>query len=964
MFRTALSAVLLFSLAGAPAGLGPASGAAVWAAAAPHPSAAAATATAALPNGPSFHPLTGARLFDSRIGKRRLGAGATRTLQVVGRASVPASGVTAVVVNVTAIGPTLATSITAWPADAPRRTSSLSVAAGDVRSALVEVALGGGRLSLYNARGTVHLVVDVFGWVGPATAASSGGELRTLRAARLADTRYGVGVSQGAVAGGKSLTVKVLGRGGVPTAGVSAVLLNVTVLKPSRSTYVTAWPTGAARSAAWNLGVTAGRTVVNRVVVRVGSLGRISLYHGAGTVHFVVDVGGYFTAKAGTGVTGGTFRALTPTRFVDTRAGVGAVKRKLGAGGTLTVRVAGQHGVPGAESQQPPTSVVATLTATNVSAATSLTAWATGSTRPAASDVLVDRDRPTAELIVAQLGPDGTFRLRNQNGTVDVVIDVLGFNSGDVVLQSSAVVLNGPESAAVSSITASTVTFSSTPGAVGALKVGQVINSGPTTHARHGFLRRITAVHAAGSGVTVDTTPAALPDVLRQGWVDLSAPARGGTALTPHARPLAAVSPAISGSAGGVVSVPLDHTFVDTGGASVTTSGTFTASAGVDVAFDIGWTGLRSASLTAHAEDSFSAALDANYQGSWAADVPLGSVTFEPIVFDVGPVFVEVQPKVTATLRATGAVDGSVHAAASQSASLRQGVAYANGALQRVDVKSSVPPTLDDFTVNATVDARVGVEAKVDAAFYGGRANLAVGIEPYLRAHADRCYANLYAGLDGSVHADISVLGHSETYDGQVNLAELRLTSVDLQGPCWHGSITFTGQASQQFDDGSSAATAYTIIWTLVEPVENGDGSYVVDVDANGSWTTDSGVDANGCETTNTITLDVTERLSVLKVKYQGDGTWALSFDPFPTLPMNDHGVRTGPPICNPDVSDSTFWSYTYYIENTATSPDGLHTHGMVVTAPFDATALTGTEPMNTTGGMSASYDFTRPTGI
>jgi len=90
--------------------------------------------------------------------------------------------------------------------------------------------------------------------------------------------------------------LQVLGRGGVPASGVSAVVLNVTVTAPSRAGFITAYPNGTARPTASNLNFVAGQTVPNLVVVPVGVDGKVALTNGsAGTVQLVADVLGYFS---------------------------------------------------------------------------------------------------------------------------------------------------------------------------------------------------------------------------------------------------------------------------------------------------------------------------------------------------------------------------------------------------------------------------------------------------------------------------------------------------------------------------------------------------------------------------------------------------------------------------------------------------------------------------------------------
>ncbi|HEX6919912.1 MAG TPA: PKD domain-containing protein, partial [Actinomycetes bacterium] len=114
------------------------------------------------------------RLADSRTGSGGLstfGPGATETLQVSGRAGVPGAGSarkpTAVVLNVTAVGPTRSGYLTVYPADLATRptASDINFTAGQSVPNLVLVRLpANGKLRLFNSVGTTNVVVDVQGW--------------------------------------------------------------------------------------------------------------------------------------------------------------------------------------------------------------------------------------------------------------------------------------------------------------------------------------------------------------------------------------------------------------------------------------------------------------------------------------------------------------------------------------------------------------------------------------------------------------------------------------------------------------------------------------------------------------------------------------------------------------------------------------------------------------------------------
>jgi glucose dehydrogenase len=112
-----------------------------------------------------YTPITPNRILDSRF-HGPIGEQAAIAVPVTGRFGVPAGGVSAVVLNVTATEPTSATYITVYPTGDVRPTASnLNVVAGQTRPNLVVARVGeGGQVSLFNASGATHLVVDIMGW--------------------------------------------------------------------------------------------------------------------------------------------------------------------------------------------------------------------------------------------------------------------------------------------------------------------------------------------------------------------------------------------------------------------------------------------------------------------------------------------------------------------------------------------------------------------------------------------------------------------------------------------------------------------------------------------------------------------------------------------------------------------------------------------------------------------------------
>ncbi len=131
------------------------------------------------PSSSSYTTLTPARLLDTRSGGSTVdgtyaggGAVASNTsldLQVTGRGSVPADGVAAVVLNVTAVQPTRAGFLTIWPTGATLPgVSNLNLNPGKTIPNLVIAKVGtGGKVSIYNFTGggvPTDVIVDVQGW--------------------------------------------------------------------------------------------------------------------------------------------------------------------------------------------------------------------------------------------------------------------------------------------------------------------------------------------------------------------------------------------------------------------------------------------------------------------------------------------------------------------------------------------------------------------------------------------------------------------------------------------------------------------------------------------------------------------------------------------------------------------------------------------------------------------------------
>ena len=377
----------------------------------------------------SFAPLAPARILDTRIGNGApvgaVPAGGAVDLQVTGRAGVPSDGVGAVVLNVTVTQPGADGNIVVYPtgAEVPLA-SNLNFVPGQTIPNLVTVKVGtDGKVSLKNnSLGSVQLVADVAGYYRSGTATLPG-MYTPLTPARILDTRTGNGAPVGPVPPGGSLDLQVTGSGGVPSDGVGAVVLNVTVTQPSSDGNVVAFPSGQPVPLASNLNFGPGQTIPNLVTVQLGSGGKVTLRNNsaAGTVHLVADVAGYYLA--GTAVVPGAFVPTTPMRLLDTRSNVGS-SGPIAAGGTVLV-----PGVLGGTVVAFPAAAVLNVTVTQPTWDGSVVAYPPNTTPPLASNLNFVPGQTIPNLVIVKTGEGGIVLLKNNSiqGTVHLVADLAGY---------------------------------------------------------------------------------------------------------------------------------------------------------------------------------------------------------------------------------------------------------------------------------------------------------------------------------------------------------------------------------------------------------------------------------------------------------------------------------------------------------------------------------------------------------
>jgi hypothetical protein len=278
-----------------------------------------------------FHAITPVRVCDTRSTSptpacRAHGAliGTTPLIvNVTTGAGIPSNGnAAAAVLNITGVAgnaltflsvfPTTSTGTCAFSGSSAPTFSMLNLSAGVVEANRVMVALGpsapGGNdtsVCVYNAAGTINVLLDANGWFG-GSGAGAGDQYQAISPSRICDTR----TASGYPCAGKTLgpnshdVVAVAGVGGIPSSASAtpplAIIANLTAIAPTQATYMSIYPADLSTlPLVSDINAYPEEVLPNLVVVELDSNagaddGDVDLYNAAGIVNAVIDVEGWF----------------------------------------------------------------------------------------------------------------------------------------------------------------------------------------------------------------------------------------------------------------------------------------------------------------------------------------------------------------------------------------------------------------------------------------------------------------------------------------------------------------------------------------------------------------------------------------------------------------------------------------------------------------------------------------------
>ncbi|MGW5559825.1 hypothetical protein ACWER9_21710 [Micromonospora sp. NPDC003944] len=345
------------------------------------------------------------------------GAKSVTTFNAIGVGGVPSSGVSALMVDVTAIQPTANTFLSIYPDLTTVSASAMNASIGEVMTNSAVVKPGtNGKLAVSNAGGNVHIRVDLVGYFTSATG-STGSGFVPVDAIRVVDSRSGLGIAAGTMPTRGTRTANISGGGLVP-ASATAVMLDVVVIGATGNGWLTV---GSSATAETGIDYAKGNTSMGAVVkLNPGGGGAVILENRGPAVHVAITVQGYWT---GNPTTGAGLRPVPATTLHDSRLPSGA--QPVPAGGTVDVAVAGTNGLPtrgiaaavlNVHAVAPTSGGYFTVTplgsAANIMSTTNFTAGHVA----------------RSSIMVTKLGTEGKVRIKNaSSGTVHVVVDLQGW---------------------------------------------------------------------------------------------------------------------------------------------------------------------------------------------------------------------------------------------------------------------------------------------------------------------------------------------------------------------------------------------------------------------------------------------------------------------------------------------------------------------------------------------------------
>ncbi len=252
-------------------------------------------------DGPNrFGSIAPKRVYDSRrAGLTALAPQQVREVQIP--TSVIPDGSTAAVVNLTAANGAQPGFMTAFPCGQPvPNASNVNFLAGEARAVGAIVGLGLGNTLCVVADTTVHVIVDVTGFYGPAPAFGPTAVVEPTAGRRVVDSRNGVGGPLQPLEAGEVRSFDPVAGTSNP-ADAAAVMLNFVSTDAADAGFLTAFPCGGSVPNVSTLNYVRGEAATNLATIELGVDRRVCIVSSVRT-NVIVDVFAVVTAPPGSPV--------------------------------------------------------------------------------------------------------------------------------------------------------------------------------------------------------------------------------------------------------------------------------------------------------------------------------------------------------------------------------------------------------------------------------------------------------------------------------------------------------------------------------------------------------------------------------------------------------------------------------------------------------------------------------------
>ena len=491
----------------------------------------------------------------------------------------------------------------------------------------------------------------------------------------------------------------------------------------------------------------------------------------------------------------------------------------------------------------------------------------------------------------------------------------------------------------------STISLPAASQAAQSLAPGNVLAIGITPTTPNGLLRKVASVNQSGSQIIITTTQATLTDAFQQANFSFNA------AITPQASGMQALRQGVTigrasttaSSAHGAVArdqVQLtclsDATLVEMEQVqiasdqygSIQATGSIQMCPSLEFDWNIGGLPPTLNSLTATMTYGMQGhiAVSGRYDTSFDKQIPIATVTSEPIPVSVAGFPIVLTPTLTFYVGASGSLDAGFSVGGTETASVTGGVSYANGQLSPVFNKST-SFTLDPLSIDAQLTAKgyIGLTADLNV---DGILSPEFSPDAYLQLNVDPTanpWWTLTGGVEGSASVKLGIFG--------VNFADFEYPNL-FQYP------VPIAQASGGF---STAAAAPTITSVTPNSAQAGSGSLTLTIGGT-NFVPGAGVNFNG-QTLATTYISANQLSAVVTASILAvPGTFTIT-------------------VTNPDQSGATSSAVNFSVQGSVAA---LALQSIILNPPavIGGNSVVGTVTLSNqapTGGAQVSLSSNNP---